>query len=177
MRQISALPSPHHRKYVEDLIKKLLAAFCTSPQLRKYRSIPEHQNTLGVAGGKCIMGHHQDRSPQLRMDVLQRSQKQLRRVAVQCSGGFIRQDQFRGMYKSPCTRTALLLSARYLIGIFVQDISNAQLSSSLLHLGFDLFRGRFLDRKSQCNIFPQGQGVQQVEILKNKAQIFPPEPG
>lgn len=123
------------------------------------------------------MGHHQDRSPQLRMDVLQRSQKQLRRVTVQCSGGFIRQDKFRGMYKSPCTRTALLLSARYLIGIFVQDISNAQLSSSLLHLGFDLFRGRFLDRKSQCNIFPQGQGIQQVEILKNKAQIFPPEPG
>ena len=36
---------------------------------------------------------------------------------------------------------------------------------------------RFDDGQGQGDILKRGEGIQQIEILKNKSQLFPPEPG
>ena len=37
--------------------------------------------------------------------------------------------------------------------------------------------GCFIDGKSQCNVFRNRQGIQQIKVLKHKAKILPAKPG
>ena len=71
----------------------------------------------------------------------------------------------------------MLLAAGHLIGVFVQNIRDVQLSGHFPHPAVDLACGDLVDGKCQGNVFGDGQGIQQVKILKHKAQVFPTEPG
>ena len=63
------------------------------------------------------------------------------------------------------------------IGVFVQNICDVQLSGYFPHPTIDLACGDLVDGQRQGDIFGDGQGVQQVKILKHKAQILPAKPG
>ena len=71
------------------------------------------------------MRHHQDRCPGLLIDALHGTEEHLGRMAVQGTGGFIGQEQLRFVDDRPGAGAALFLAAGHLIGIFVQNIRDA----------------------------------------------------
>ena len=71
----------------------------------------------------------------------------------------------------------MLLTAGHLIGIFVQNICDVKAPGHFLHFFLDLLNRCVIDRQGQRNIFGNGQRVQKIEVLKDKAEIFPAEPG
>ena len=74
-------------------------------------------------------------------------------------------------------RHSLLLPAGKLVGELLKTALNAQQDGGLLHLPFYISGVVAPDRKRQRNILKSGQGVQQVAVLEDKAQLFPPERG
>ena len=99
------------------------------------------------------------------------------RMAVQCAGGFIRQNQLGAVDDSSGTSAPLLLAAGHLIRVFIQDVRDVQFFSHIPHLSVDLVCGNLVDSQRQSDVFGDGQSVQQVKVLKHKAQIFPTKPG
>ena len=77
----------------------------------------------------------------------------------------------------PGRSAALLLPAGHLVGAFVQTVLDAQQPGVLLHLFPDLSRRRPDDGQGQGDILKGRQGVQQVAVLKDKAQPFPADAG
>ena len=103
-------------------------------------------------------------------------QQQLGRVAVQCAGGFVGQQQFGMVDDGPGAGTALLLSTGYLIRVVVENLTDVQLLRHVQNTGLHLLSGCSMDGQRQRNVLKNGQCIQKIEVLKHKAQIFPPEP-
>ena len=66
-------------------------------------------------------------------------------------------------------------AAGNLIGIFGQYVVNAQLSGYRLQTPVHLPVIPACQHQRQNNIVPQGEGIQQIKLLKHKAQIAPAE--
>ena len=111
------------------------------------------------------------------MDALYGTEEHLGRMAVQGTGGFIGQEQLRFVDDRPGAGVALFLAAGHLIGIFVQNIRDAEGLRHLQHFCVNLFCRRVIDGQGQRNIFGNSERVQKVEVLKDKAEIFPAESG
>ena len=98
-------------------------------------------------------------------------------MAVQCAGGFIRQKQLGAVDDGSGTSAPLLLAAGHLIGVFIQNIHDVQFFSHFPHPSVDLTCGNLVDSQCHSDVFGDGQCVQQVKVLKHKAQVFPTKPG
>ena len=98
-------------------------------------------------------------------------------MAVQRSGWLIGQNQLWIADKGSGTGAALFLPAGHLIGIFIQNIRNVQTGGDLLYTGWDFVMGHPVDRQGQGYIFPQSKSIQQIKVLKDKAEILPAEAG
>ena len=96
-------------------------------------------------------------------------------LGVQRPGGFIGQEQGLSCNHGPGAGGPLLLAPGYLIGKFRQDVGDAQFSSHLPHLV--LYRSGVLviQGEGQADVFLNGQGIQQIEVLEYKAQPLPAE--
>ena len=68
-----------------------------------------------------------------------------------------------------------MLTARHLIGIFTQYILNVQRLGNLWNTLLYFTGFGTCDGKGQRDIFIGGQGVQKIEILENKPQLFSTE--
>ena len=123
------------------------------------------------------MGHHEDGGPQLAVHVLQGGQEHLGRVAVQGAGGFVGQDQFGVVDDGPGAGAPLLLPAGDLIGVLVQNVPDVQGVGHGLDLGVDGLGGRAADGEGQGDVLPDGEGVQEVKVLEDEAQVLPAELG
>ena len=98
-------------------------------------------------------------------------------MAVQSARRFICQNQFGLIDDCPGTSTSLLLTARHLIGIFVKNIRDVQLSGYFSYPTINLTCGNSIDCQCQSNILANGQSVQQVKVLKHKSKVLPAKPG
>ena len=171
------LSSSNHGKDIEDFLKEGTPAVVAFAQFGKNDSVLQKKNSAGVTGGKGIMRHHKNRRTKLFVDALDRRQKHLRRMTIQRTGWFICQKQFGIVDNCPGTRTTLLLAAGNLIGILVQNIRDIELLGNVLDTRLHISGGCFIDGKSQCNVFRNRQGIQQIKVLKHKAKILPAKPG
>ena len=61
-----------------------------------------------------------------------------------------------------------VLKLEHILGVFVQNICDVQLSGYFPHPTIDLACGDLIDGQRQGDIFGDGQGVQQVIFLKHK---------
>lgn len=98
-------------------------------------------------------------------------------MAVQSARRFICQNQFGLIDDCPGASTSLLLTARHLIGIFVKNIRDVQLSGYFSYPTINLTCGNSIDCQCQSNILANGQSVQQVKVLKHKSKVLPAKPG
>ena len=109
------------------------------------------------------------------IDFLKGLKQALCRSGVQRAGGLVGQEQLRLCNQRPGHRRPLLLAAGNLIGIFGQYVVNAQLSGYRLQTPVHLPVIPTRQHQRQNNIVPQGEGIQQIKLLKHKAQIAPAE--
>ena len=68
------------------------------------------------------MRHHQNGCSHGFIDALNGGKQHLGRMAVQCAGGFVRQNQLGIVDDGSGAGAPLLLAAGYLIGVFFQNI-------------------------------------------------------
>ena len=111
------------------------------------------------------------------MDALEGVEQHLGRVAVQRAGGLVGQQEPRGVDEGPGAGTALPLPARHLVRVLVQDVLDVQPAGHFFHAGLHRGGRGVVDSQHQGDVLSDGQGVQQVEVLKDEAQLFPAEPG
>ena len=139
-------------------------------------AVPNEQHPARVGGGVRGVGDHQDGLPvpvHLGEDL-----QQLRgRPGIQRAGGLVRQNQLRVRDQRPRGGSPLLLPAGDLVGVFVQNLRDAErprrLHQPRLHFG-DAFPAQ---HQRQQDVVLQREGVQQVELLKHEAQVLPAEGG
>ena len=91
------------------------------------------------------------------------------------AGGFVCQNQLGVRDEGPGHSSPLLLAAGDLIGVFRQDVRDAQLicdgAELLLHLPVVCAR----QHQGQIDVVLKGEGVQQVEVLEHEPQVGPAE--
>ena len=98
-------------------------------------------------------------------------------MAVQRAGGLVGQQQLGVIDDGPGAGTPLLLASGHMVGVLIQDVPDIQLLGHLPDAGLHLTGGRSIDGQRQGDILGDGQGIQQIEVLEDKAQVFPTEPG
>ena len=76
----------------KNLVKESPSGIAAFADFREDRTVPQKEDTVCIACGKGIMRYHQNGCSQVFVDTLYRGQKHLRRMAVQCAGGFVRQN-------------------------------------------------------------------------------------
>lgn len=99
------------------------------------------------------------------------------RMGIQGPCRLIRKNYFGAAYHSAGKGTTLLLPSRRLKGEFPQHIANLQLICNLPDPQANFLRPQSLNRQGQRHIFFQSKRIQQVILLKYKAQVIPPERG
>ena len=105
------------------------------------------------------MRHHEYGRPQRFIDTLDSGKQHLGRMAVQCAGGFVRQNQLGIVDDGSGAGAPLLLAAGHLIEVFVHNICDVQLSGHFPHTTVDLTCGDLIDGQRQGNIFGDGPEV------------------
>ena len=120
------------------------------------------------------MGDHDDRLAG-GVDRFKQPQKRIGSFGVERSGRLIGEDQLRVRNQRTGNGGALFLTARNLVGVFFHQIGDSQhfgdRDQPFLHL--PVFFP--LQNKGKEDVVAEGKGVQKVKILKNKAEIIPPE--
>ena len=107
-------------------MEKAASVIAPLAQLRQNFPVLQKQDAVRIAGGKSVMSHHQNRCAKLLVDALNGGEQHLRGMAVKAPSGFICQQQLWVSHNRPRAGTALPLSPRYLIGIFIQDSTDIQ---------------------------------------------------
>ncbi len=75
------------------------------------------------------------------------------------------------MDNGPRNRRSLALPAGYLIGSFVQDVFDPQLTGRFHQFPFHFLDAFSIEGERKYDIFPDRQRVQQIKILKDKPQV------
>ena len=99
----------------------------------------------------------------------------LGRLRIERACGFIGQNEawLRDDRARCCG--ALFLAARDLVGILLQDLSNAQPRRDFVDHGRYLARRFLLNRERERDILAHGEGVEQIRVLKYKAELVAAE--
>ena len=137
-------------------------------------SVPEEQHPSSVAGRLYRVGDHQNGLPGA-VQFSEQLQQGVGGPGVQSAGGFVCQNQLGVRDEGPGHSSPLLLAAGDLIGVFRQDVRDAQLicdgAELLLHLPVVCAR----QHQGQIDVVLKGEGVQQVEVLEHEPQVGPAE--
>lgn len=72
-----ALSPSDHGKDIQNFIKKITSAVIALAQFHKDFSVFQKKNTAGIAGGKSVMGYHENCRPKLFIDTLDCRQQHL----------------------------------------------------------------------------------------------------
>ena len=122
-----------------------------------------------------VVGNHQDRLLIFGRHGLQERNDFLAVFAVQIPRRFIRHDQGRTGDKRPANRRPLLLPAGKLTGQVLPALCQSQHMQQLLHKS--LVRDSVVQEKRKNHILLHIQFGNQVEGLKDKTNVLPPEHG
>ena len=123
------------------------------------------------------MGDHEDGGAPGLVEGGELPEKLPRGLGVQGPGGLVGQDQIGPGDHGPGGGAALLLPPGHLIGILVQDALQPQQGGRLRHPRVDGPGGCAQDGKGQGDVLKARERVQQVAVLEDEAQPFPPEAG
>ena len=159
-----------HRQRVGDAAELGLPALTAPVELVIHPAVPQEQYPPRVAGGLDGVGHHQDGLAAL-VDLAEQLQQIVRGPGVEGAGGLVRQNDLRVRDEGPGHCRPLLLSAGDLIGVLDQDVGDAQLLCQGLQLSLHFLVGPSRQHQGQEDVVPQGEDVQQVEVLEHKAQM------
>ena len=140
----------------------------------EHLTVLDEQHPSGVAGGLDGVGDHED-GLTLAVDLAEQVQQLIGGAAVQGPGGLVGQDQTGMGDQRPGHGGPLLLAAGHLVGILVQQLQDAQLAGDGVQPGLQLPIGPPGQHQGQVDVVPQGEGVQQVELLEHEAQVVPAE--
>ncbi|MPM52942.1 hypothetical protein SDC9_99706 [bioreactor metagenome] len=142
----------------------------------KHLTVLDKQHPLGMAGRLDAVGHHENGLP-LPVNLTEQPQQVLGGAGIQRACRLVCQDELRLCDERPGHGGALLFAAGHLIGEFPQQTGDAQLfghgRQARLHIR--IMRAR--QHQRQQNVIPQREGVQQIKILKHKAEVIPAEGG
>ena len=105
------------RQGICDHLVHFLSGFCATVDLVEHLSVLDKKNSGCVAGCLCTVGYREN-SLAFLIHLIEHGKKVGRRTGIQCSGGFVRKDQFRLCDQRSCNCCPLLLSA----GNFVASI-------------------------------------------------------
>ena len=139
-------------------------------------AVPDEQHPARPAGGGGGVGDHQHRLARP-VDLGEQVHEAVRRPGVQRAGGFVRQHDLGLGDEGPGHGAPLLLPAGHLVGVLFQQGLDAQGlrqgGQPPHHLLVLLPR----QHQGEQDIVPEGEGVQQVEVLEHEAQVIPAEGG
>src|SRR5262249_44253093 len=155
---------------IENALEKLLLCACTL-QVAENAPIFNEDHALAIAGRERIVRDHQDCGLLLLVKFLEHLQQRARRSRVEIAGWFVGQQQSWLVNHRASYRSALLLTAGDLIRITLHIVSNAQKLHNLCHALRNFFTALAIQAQWQRYVLSQGQGVQQVEVLKDKTEI------
>lgn len=96
---------------------------------------------------------------------------------IERAGGLVGKDQLRVSDDGARRGHALALAARHLARIFLQNVRHAEHVRSAIDLRADGIGLLALDGKGQGDVLETGQGVQQVRVLEDEAQVVATELG
>ena len=126
----------------------------------RFQAVCDHKNGLSHA-----------------VDLLENTEQAVRRFRIQRSGRLVSQHDLRVGDQSAGNCRTLFLPAGYLIRVFFQQGVYPKHLGKREQTALDLFWRPSGKHQRQRDIIIQGKGIQQVEILKYKAEVFPPESG
>ena len=109
--------------------------------------------------------------------LLKETQELVSRFGVERAGRLIGEDELRVCDKRAGDGGALLLSARDLIGVFLQDVLDAELCGNRIERAAHLVVLLAREHQRQEDIVLNRKGVEQIKILKHEAQIVTAEGG
>ena len=122
------------------------------------------------------MGHHED-GLAVGVEAGEQAQQLVGGLGIQRAGGLVGQQDTGPGNHGAGHSGALLLAAGHLIGVLFQQLLNAQLTGQRHQRPVHLRVFLPGQHQRQIDVVLQREGVQQVEILKHKAQMIPAEGG
>ena len=111
------------------------------------------------------------------IDAVEQVQKIICGAGIQRTGGLICKDQFGLGDQSPGHSGPLLLSAGDFVGVFFKKSGDTKAGGQIFEASVHLRVFHTGQHQRQIDVVLQGEGVQQVEVLKHKAQVIPAEAG
>ena len=121
------------------------------------------------------MRDHEDGRLAVSVELLELLEQQARVLGVEGAGGLVGHDDGGLGDERPGGGDALLLATRHLVGVLVEDLADAQAGGRLLDASEHLAGRDAGDGERQGHVFPCGQGVQQVGVLEDEAELLAPE--
>ena len=144
--------------------------------LVEHLAVPDEQDPLGVAGGLGGVGDHED-GLALGVHLVKEAQEAVRGLAVQGPGGLVGQDDAGLGDEGPGHRRALLLAAGDLVGVFFQQVLEAQAAGQGQQQPLHLLEPLPRQHQGQEDVVLDGEGVQEIEVLEHEPQMVPAEGG
>ena len=127
-----------------------------------------------MAGRLHRVGDHQNGLPGA-VQLPEQLQQGVGGPGVQCAGGLVRQDQLGVCDEGTGHGRPLLLTAGDLVGIFRQNVRDAQLVRDGAELSLHLPVVGARQHQGQIDVVLKREGVQQVEVLEHEPQVGPAE--
>ena len=109
------------------------------------------------------------------VDLVEQAQQLVRRAGVERARGLVGQHQLRVRDERARHGGALLLSAGDLVGVFGEDVRDAQLLRDGLQARAHLGVGFLRQHEREEDVVLDGEGVEEVEVLEHEAQVVAAE--
>ena len=172
-----ALLAGKERLDLEDALVEIGSGVITAAQLVEQLAVLDEQDAVGVGGRDRVVRDHHDGGMQLRVQHLEGFKEDGGVARIERAGGLVGKDQLRVGDDGARRGHALTLAARHLARIFLQDVRHAQHVRGAIDLRADGIGLLALDGKGQGDVLETGQGVQQVGVLEDEAQVVAAELG
>ena len=134
-------------------------------------AIFDKQYTASVTGGPSGMCNHQN-GLTLKVNSFKNSQQVFGGFGIEGAGGFIRQDYPRVCNQRSGYSRPLFLSAGNFIGIPFQDLGETKLHGDRCQASLHLTDISAVQYQWKQNVILEGEGIQQIEILKDEAKVL-----
>ena len=121
------------------------------------------------------MRDHHDGGVHLRVHHVEGFEHDLSAARVEGACGLVGQDELGVRHDGACGRDALLLPARHLVGVLLQHALDAEALRDRLDARGNARRRLVLDGKGQRDVLVPVEGVEQVGVLEDEAQVVAAE--
>ena len=140
----------------------------------KHRTVLDEQHPLSAARRLCGVRDHKYGLTAL-VYLAEQRQQLVGAAAVERSGWLVRKEQLGLGYHRASRCGALLLTAGYLVGVFIQQGGYPEQLGGALQLRLHCRVLLAPEHQREQYIIPDGERVQQVEFLENEPKIVPAE--